>query len=96
MPYIKQQDRKKFTISSKELPSNQGIDTLEHIANVSENAGDLNFAITKILKQYIKKKGICYANHNEIIGMLDCCKAEWYRKEVVPYEDFKENENGSV
>lgn len=97
MPYIKQDDRKKFTIPTAEVPINKSIDTLEWIGENSDNAGDLNYAITMILKAYMDTKDReSYATHNEIIGMLDCCKQEWYRRQVAPYEDKKIEENGDV
>ena len=88
MPYIKQEDRDKFYWVTP--------NPLQNVAENCENAGDLNYAITMILKKYMEKKGECYATHNEIIGMLDCCKMEWYRKRVAIYENKKEKENGDV
>jgi hypothetical protein len=84
MPYIKQADRGRF------------IDPAKDIATKAECAGDLNYAITAICHFYLKKKGIKYANVNEVIGMLDCCKMELYRKVGAPYEDVKIAENGDV
>jgi hypothetical protein len=89
MPYIKVQGRIKFDAPSCEDP-------MEWIGSVADNAGDLNFAVTSILKAYLHKKGECYATHNEIMGMLDCCAKEWYRRKVAPYEDQKIKENGDV
>ena len=37
-----------------------------------------------------------YTDYNEIIGFLECCKLEYYRKKAGPYEDVKEQENGPV
>jgi hypothetical protein len=31
-----------------------------------------------------------------MIGILECCKLELYRKKAAPYENEKELENGSV
>ena len=89
MPYIKQEDREKFNSPSCECP-------MEAIGSVAENAGDLNYAITMILQIYMKKKGECYATHNEIVGMLECCKNEWQRRRLNPYEDTKIEENGDT
>jgi predicted DNA-binding protein with PD1-like motif len=66
------------------------------LAHDAENAGDLNFILTSIIHTYLKKKGIKYANINEVIGMLECCKLELYRKIAAPYEDIKIQENGDV
>ena len=37
-----------------------------------------------------------YSNLNEMIGALECCKQEYYRAIVGPYEDMKIDENGDV
>ena len=90
MPYIKQEDRLKFHYDLEE------IDYPKEVGVIAENAGDLNYAITMILKSYLEKKGENYATHNEIVGMLECCKQEWIRRKVSPYEDKKIEENGDV
>jgi hypothetical protein len=84
MPYIKQDDRSKFNAAATE------------IAGKAECAGDLNYAITVILHSYLKRKVVKYANVNELIGMMECCKLELYRKVAAPYEDLKANQNGDV
>lgn len=56
--------------------------------------GLLNYSFTRILNfVYPKTK---YHDLNELIGMLECLKLEYYRKRVGPYEDLKETENGPV
>jgi hypothetical protein len=84
MPYIKQEDRPRFD------------DVAKVIGERAECAGDLNYAITVILHTYLKKKGLKYANCNEIVGMMECCKAEFYRKVVGPYEETCIAKNGDV
>lgn len=84
MPYIKEEDRSKFDIPAKE------------IAEKAENAGCLNYAITVILHNYINKKGLKYANLNEVHGMLDCCNKELYRRITGPYEDSCIKRNGDA
>ncbi len=84
MPYIKKDDRPKFNAAATE------------IAGKAECAGDLNYAITVILHSYLKRKGVKYANVNELIGMMECCKLELYRKIGAPYEDLKVTQNGDV
>lgn len=56
-------------------------------------AGDLNFLITTIC---LSTEPSSYADYNELIGMLECCKLELYRRAVAPYEDKKIKENGDV
>jgi broad-specificity NMP kinase len=60
------------------------------------NAGDLNYVLTKILQLYAKEHIIRYATLNEIIGVLECCKQEFYSRIIRPYEDTKIQENGDV
>lgn len=84
MPYIKKDDRAKFREFAKAL------------GNRAECAGDLNYIITEMVHEYIKKKGLRYANVNEVVGALECCKIELYRKVAAPYEDEKIAENGDV
>jgi len=84
MPYIKQEDRQKFLQPAKNL------------GETATCAGDLNYIMTVILHSYIKEKGLRYANINEVIGALECCKLELYRAIAVPYENVKMNENRAV
>jgi hypothetical protein len=37
-----------------------------------------------------------YKHINEIIGVLECAKQEFYRRVAAPYEDTKIQENGDV
>jgi hypothetical protein len=62
-----------------------------------QDAGELNFAITVLVDNYLKDKGgIRYAHLNEVIGAIDCAKLELYRRVAAPYEDKKMEENGDV
>ncbi len=61
-----------------------------------ENAGELNYHITKIINQYIKFKGKSYQTYNDIIGALACQSQELYRRKIAPYEDRKCEVNGDV
>ena len=58
--------------------------------------GDLNYLITSLLNVYLKKKGEKYQTYNDIIGVLECAKIEYYRKHISPYENKKIKENGDV
>lgn len=62
-----------------------------------QNAGELNYAITIVVDQYLKDKGgIRYAHLNEVVGAMECAKLELYRRLAVPYEDQKISEAGDV
>ncbi len=59
--------------------------------------GELNYAITRIVDDYlVRKGGLRYAHLNEVVGALECAKLELYRRLAVPYEDAKIVENGDV
>lgn len=60
-------------------------------------AGEMNYAITKIILQYWTTSGIKnYDVINDIVGALEGAKAEFQRRIVAPYEDKKIQENGDV
>ena len=61
-----------------------------------ETAGELNFALTTLCRRYFSKSKQNYEAYNAVIGALESCKLEYYRKQVSIYEDKKELENGSV
>jgi len=62
-----------------------------------ETAGELNYAITRLVDEYlVQKGGLRYAHLNEVIGVLECAKLELYRRVAAPYEDKKLTETGDV
>lgn len=62
-----------------------------------DSAGELNYAITKLCLDYIKRNGgMSYAIGNEVVGVLECAKLEFYRRKLAPYEDKKIKENGDI
>ena len=81
MPYIKVEDRERLYDAD--------------FCNI-ETAGELNFAITILCKEYLFNKGECYQTYNDIIGALEGCKMEMYRRKVAPCEDTKIKENSDV
>jgi hypothetical protein len=87
MPYIKQKDRQHIDPKIKDL--------------VLVSAGELNYTLTKIVLTYLetveKINGkVCYQDLNDIIGALEGCKLEFYRRKVADFERKKCNENGDV
>lgn len=85
MPYIKQEKRIIWE------------DVLNKLDNIYlNNPGDLNYLFTRIIKQYIEDVGKNYQSMNDIMGALEGCKQEFYRRVVSPYEDQKIKENGDV
>jgi hypothetical protein len=85
MPYIPKEDRVK-------------IDAALSLVGIY-NPGDLNYAITRLVHNYIDsfvRKGGGYSMLNEIVGVLECAKQEFYRTVVAPYEEKKRLENGDI
>lgn len=60
------------------------------------SAGELNYAITKLVGGYLSRKGADYQIINDVVGALEGAKLEFYRRVAVPYEDRKIAENGDV
>lgn len=82
MPYIKKEDRSKFSVALGGI--------------WPENPGELNYVFTEMIFNYIEHKGEKYQTYNDIVGALECCKMELYRRWISPYEDKKIAENGDV
>jgi len=59
-------------------------------------AGKLNYKITQVCRAHLQLFGTKYDTINEIIGVLECVKQEFYRRVASPYEDEKIKENGDV
>lgn len=71
----------------------------EHLKQGGEprNAGELNYAITRIVDEYlVARGGLRYASLNEVVGALECAKLELYRRVAAPYEDEKVARSGDV
>jgi predicted type IV restriction endonuclease len=88
MPYITQEDRKRYDDILSQL--------INKLAEISEEDrdGHLNYCITVMLKHlYAPPK---YKRYNRAMGMLSCVAQEFYRRVVGPYEDEKIKENGDV
>ena len=87
MPYVKPEIRVKYEKVLDEL-----IGILKSLP-VDEVDGELNYVVTKILKQIYPVR---YFQINKAIGVLECVKLEFYRRVAAPYEDKKIKESGDV
>jgi hypothetical protein len=87
MPYIKKEDRELYETSLEFLFS----DMQEKCS-----PGDLNYIITSIIKKYLNIKGENYTHYNDIMGVLEGAKLEFYRRSISAYEDIKIIENGDL
>ena len=95
MPYITQKKRKE--IIEKDDVFGDGKILFHHVVMEEiDKPGELNYAITEMMINYLNRKGVSYTNMNEVIGVLECAKLELYRRMTAPYEDTKIDENGDV
>jgi hypothetical protein len=62
----------------------------------TQNVGELNYAITKVIVDYIKLQGLKYQTINDVLGALEGAKLEFYARVARPYENGKIAENGDV
>ena len=85
MPYIKQEERDRLKFLANEI---------DH--TVIETAGNLNYLITKLCQKFLLEGKPNYERHNSIMGVLESSKLEYYRRQVVEYENQKIIENGDV
>ena len=58
--------------------------------------GELNYCLTLIILDYVRRMHKSYATINEVVGALEQVKDEFQRRVVHPYEDKKREENGEV
>ena len=84
MPYIKKELREILDLPIKTL------------SNQINTTGSLNYCITKLCLDFLNRAIINYTSLNEIIGVLECAKLEFYRRMLNLYEDKKRLENGDV
>ncbi|MGH9876366.1 MAG: DUF6899 family protein [Nitrososphaerales archaeon] len=61
-----------------------------------KSPGELNFVIMDLILNYLFPRGHNYTNFNEVIGVLESVKQEFYRRMVAPYEDMKKQIEGDV
>jgi len=86
MPYVEQKRRYRIDDELKDI-----------VIEIHDySVGDMNYIITRLIHKWIQTHNLCYANLNEVIGILESVKQEFYRTVVAPYEDQKRKENGSV
>ena len=87
LPYILMEDRPKYEESLSALISILKEQPVERVD------GELNYIITRILKEVYPLR---YFNINRAMGVMECCKLEYYRRVAAPYEDTKIEQNGDV
>jgi len=63
---------------------------------VPTKPGELNYAMSQLVKGYIAMNGLSYTTLNAIAGVLSCLSMEVYRRITAKYEDAKCYEHGDV
>ena len=90
MPYIKQKDRALARVTKEARP-------MIDITEACGSPGFLNFAISSLVSSYMQINGpVNYKLLNELMGVLECSKQEFYGVVCRYYEDIKLVENGQV
>ena len=92
MPYIKPEARQRLHEALENLrmtlyssKDNHGV----------LSPGDLNYVISKLIWKLFDDNP-SYTLGNNIIGVLECVKQEFYRRKMTPYEEEKMRENGDI
>jgi len=85
MPYILEEDRKRFMFLESELENICKYDKL--------TAGEMQYIIAVMIKCSCPQN---YQDMNDIMGALAGAQMEFYRRYVAPYEDTKIKLNGDV
>lgn len=94
MPYIKSDLRSDIDAAVVEVVDK--INLLWRAGEINEAGvkGVLNYTITTLVNRLYQDDS--YSNFNDIVGVLECVKLEFYRRRVAPYENQKAFENGDV
>ena len=90
MPYIKKENRKKFEKTIEKI-----VDLSTNPENGNISVGELNYVISSIIWRIFQRTP-SYTNGNNLMGVLECVKHEFYRRQLAIYEDVKMQENGDI
>jgi hypothetical protein len=86
MPYIQREERVKLRPLLDEFQKHAG----------DINAGKFNYLITRMICLIAARRGTSYDLINQLIGVLECVKLEFYRRGAAVYEKKKMQDNGDV
>jgi len=89
MPYILSEDRQKYNPELLKL--------LETLTKQDEEqlGGHLNYCISYLLTRLWENKRR-YVRANTLRGAVENAMDEWYRCNIIEYEELKRHENGDV
>lgn len=102
MPYLTQNDREGL----KPLADAAGLVIRDK--PMGQQAGAVNYMVFRMLTKVLgiekgdlygavpRAREFNYARLNEMVGALECCKLELYRRLVGPYEGEAKKRNGDV
>ncbi len=88
MPYIARKDRAQYQKAIAELAKLVPPDRMAR-------PGHMNYVIS-LLIQRVYGESMRYADHNEVVGLLNCVQQEFYRRATAPYEDQKIAQEGDL
>jgi len=90
MPYIQNEKRKDYDQLVAQL--------VRKLCDEEEDnvLGILNYFIYATLLRYLHKKGYRYHRIASLLGTLECCKQEFYRRVGGWYEDMAIERNGDI
>ena len=94
MPYVRDEIRDKV-----DVPLSHLVSSIKQYIEPSDYCGTLNYCITETVVSILKNKygdKWRYAGINDMIGVLECCKLELYRRAGSSYEDQCITRNGDV
>lgn len=88
MPYISRKDRPQYQELIEELANRIPEDRMAR-------PGHMNYVISLLIDKVYGEQ-MRYADHNEVLGMLNGVTLEFYRRKTAPYEDVKIKEEGDL
>ena len=95
MPYINKDQRALIDREIENL-----INRLSDLERSNEDfkevrKGILNYVLTRLVDGLINEP-VSYSELNDVLGAMEGCKLELYRRVISPYEDIKIKENGDI
>ena len=78
------------------MPYIKGEDKKDVRVNGPSTAGELNFALSQNVNDFLQTSQFNYQAFNDVIGALENLKFEIQRRFLAPYEDKKIEENGDA
>lgn len=88
MPYINRNERQQYQEILSRLAALIPADR-------AKRPGHMNYAISLLINK-VYGPALRYADHNEVVGLLNCVQQEFYRRFTAPYEDLKIEEQGDL